>query len=178
MIWTVIHNSRFVRIHFRRSELFNDGTCAGGRFWIHSRNLPSVTTVNHFVEDCPNLNLISTLGLLLRCTRTFECGGCPSMQQSGLSSPFVFVCLLYDLLSFLFHCRLCIWNQYCLKWKVFLFVLLGFPRHACLRDRSPESSEPHVTLDSSKFAEQNNIRSSYFFLPRFSLESISYSPDF
>ena len=28
------------------------------------------------------------------------------------------------------------------------FVLLGFPRHASLRDRSPESSEPYVTLDS------------------------------
>ena len=59
-----------------------------------------------------------------------------------------FVCLLHDILSFLFHCRLCI-----------LFVLLGFPRHASLRDRSSESSEPNVTLDSLKFAEQNNIRS-------------------
>ena len=29
-----------------------------------------------------------------------------------------------------------------------LFVLLGFPRHASPRDLSPESSEPHVTLDS------------------------------
>ena len=32
--------------------------------------------------------------------------------------------------------------------KDLLFVLLGFPRHASLRDRSPESSEPYVTLDS------------------------------
>ena len=30
--------------------------------------------------------------------------------------------------------------------KDLLFMLLGFPRHASLRDRSPESSEPHVTL--------------------------------
>ena len=32
--------------------------------------------------------------------------------------------------------------------KDLLFILLGFPRHASLRDRSPESSEPYVTLDS------------------------------
>ena len=62
--------------------------------------------------------------------------------------------------------------------KDLLFMLLGFPRHASLTHRSPESSEPYVTLDSSKFAEQDNIGSSYFFLPKFSLESFSYSPDF
>ena len=56
-----------------------------------------------------------------------------------------------------------------------LFVLLGFPGHASLRDISPESSEPFVTLDSSKFAEKNHIRSSHLFLPKFTLESISYS---
>ena len=32
--------------------------------------------------------------------------------------------------------------------KDLLFILLGFPRYASMRDRSPESSEPHVTLDS------------------------------
>ena len=38
-----------------------------------------------------------------------------SMQQSGTFLTFVFVCLLYDILSFLFHCRLFIWNQFCLR---------------------------------------------------------------
>ena len=57
------------------------------------------------------------------------------------------------------------------KWR-----FLAFPRHASLRDRSPESSEPYVTLDFPKFADQNNFRSSYSYLPRFTLESISYSP--
>ena len=33
-------------------------------------------------------------------------------------------------------------------WEDLLFLLLGFLRHASLRDRSPESSEPYVTLDS------------------------------
>ena len=55
---------------------------------------------------------------------------------------------------------------------------LGFPRLASLRERPPESSEPYVVLDFSKFAEQNNIQSLYSFLPRFRLESISYSPGF
>ena len=64
-----------------------------------------------------------------------------------------------------------------IAWNERSFVLLGFPRHASLRDRSPESFEPYVTLDSSKFAGQNNVRSSYSFLPKFSLESIPYSPD-
>ena len=32
--------------------------------------------------------------------------------------------------------------------KDLLFIHLGFPRHASRRDRSPESSEPYVTLDS------------------------------
>ena len=48
----------------------------------------------------------------------FGFGGCPSIQQSGLSLPFV-VCLLYDLLSFLFHSRRFIWNQHYVGWKIF-----------------------------------------------------------
>ena len=32
--------------------------------------------------------------------------------------------------------------------KDLLFLLLGFPRHASLEDRSPESSAPYVALDS------------------------------
>ena len=70
---------------------------------------------------------------------------------------------------------------------------LGFPRQASRRDRCPELSEPYVTLGSlictyyycvhpfylcvhPRLVEQNNIPSLYFFLPRFTLESISYSP--
>ena len=56
-----------------------------------------------------------------------------------------------------------------------LFVRLGFQRHASLRDRSPESSGPYGTLDSSKFAEHNDIRGSHFFLHRFTLDNILYS---
>ena len=67
------------------------------------------------------------------------------MKQSGLSLPFVFVCLLYDLPFPLSPLHL---ESTLLGMKDLLFVLLGFPRHASLRDRSPESSEPYVTLDS------------------------------
>ena len=35
-----------------------DGTCTGGCFSIHSRNFSLVTNVNHFVNDCTNLNFI------------------------------------------------------------------------------------------------------------------------
>ena len=63
---------------------------------------------------------------------------------------------------------------------------LGFPEEASLRDRSPDMSEPCCTFHlcvhppylcvNLKLAEQNNIRSLYFFLPKSTLESISYSP--
>ena len=63
--------------------------------------------------------------------------------------------------------------------KDLLFIVLGFPRHASLRDRSPESSEPYVTLNSRSSLIRTTFGvHSYFFLPRFTLESISYSPDF
>ena len=35
-------------------------------------------------------------------------------NKVGLSFSFVFMCLLFDIISFLFHCSLCIWNQHCL----------------------------------------------------------------
>ena len=53
-----------------------------------------------------------------------------------------------------------------------------FPE-ACVSER--QISRVFWTIRNSrfpKFADQNHIRSSYFFLPRFTLESISYSPDF
>ena len=53
-----------------------------------------------------------------------------------------------------------------------------FPE-ACLSER--QISRVFRNIRNSrflKFADQNNLRSSYFFLPRFTLESISYSQDF
>ena len=48
--------------------------------------------------------------------------------------------------------------------KDLLFILLGFPRHASLRDRSPESSETYVTLDSwsSLIRTTFGVRTSFF----------------
>ena len=111
-----------------------------------------MTTVDHFVNDCPNFSKFPHLRLFLRTFSGmylyFGCGGCSSMQQSELSLPFVFVCLLCDLLSFFSHCLTFHLELTLFGMKDFLFVLLGFPRHASLRDRSPESSEQYVTLDS------------------------------
>ena len=137
-------------------------------------------TVNHFVNECTYLNflplfllhrsslevrvplihlalIISTLEIALAnihsgCTRTFWCSGCPSMQQSGLSLSFVFMCLLYDLLSFLLHCRLCICNQHCLGWKIFysyfsvsrgMRLCQSLVNHAWLSIPEVRWSEPH-----------------------------------
>ena len=97
-------------------------------------------------------------------------------SKSDFPYLFVFMCLLSDLLSS--FSIVALKSVIIIAWNERSFVLLGFPRHASLRDRSPESFEPYVTLDASKFAEQNNIWGSYSFLPRFSLESIPYSPDF
>ena len=107
------------------------------------------------------------------CIRTFGCGECPSMQQSGLSLPFVW-CAFF-MTSFHSFSIVAFASGINIAWvKDLLFILLGFPRHASLRDR-------FWTMRNSrfpKFADQNHIRSSYFFLPRFTLESISYSPVF
>ena len=52
--FNVIHIPRLVKIHIRHSGILNDGTCIGRWFSIHSRIFLLVTSVNHFVNDCPN----------------------------------------------------------------------------------------------------------------------------
>ena len=171
---------------------------------IHSRNISLMTTVNPFVNDCPNVNFLP-LFLLHRsslelCVSLLHLGLIISTLKIALANilrdvlvlldvanvhqcskvdvPYLgvlCVCFLDTLLSFPFHCRFIIWNQLFVGWKIFYSYFSVSPRHASLGDRSPESSEPYVTLDFPKFAYQNNIRSSYFFLPKFTLESISYS---
>ena len=47
------------------------------------------------------------------------------MQQNGLSLPIVFVCLLYELLSFLFPLSPLHLGSTLLEMKDLLFVLLG-----------------------------------------------------
>ena len=181
--WTVIHNPRLIRIQIRHSKIFHDGTCAGGWFWIRSRNSSLMTTVNHFVDECPYFDFhhFHTSDCSREhsagCTPTLGGGGCPSMQQSGLSLPFVFVCFLHDLLSFLFPLSPLHLESTLLGTKDLLFVVLGFLRRASLR----QISRLFWTIRNSrfpKFADQNHIRSPYFFLPRFTLESISYFPEF
>ena len=69
------------------------------------------------------------------------------MQQCEVSSPFIHVCLLYDLLHSLYIVAFS--SGFNIVWvKDLLLVHLDFPRHASLRDTPPVSPEPYVTLDS------------------------------
>ena len=104
--------------------------------WVNSSNTNCFHTWDCSSEHSP------------RCTRTFGCGGCPSMQQSGLSV-LLFCVPLYDLLWFLVHCCLCIWNQHCLGWRIF-----------CTYSRFPETSVSERqtsrifwTIRNSRFSE-------------------------
>ena len=174
--WTAIHNPRLLKIHTRCSEIFNDGTCTGGWFWIHSRNFSLMTTVNHFVNDCPNLNFDNfhtwdcSREYSPGCTRTFECGGCPSVQQSGFSPPFVFLCAFF-MTSFHSFSTVASASGINIAWNERSFAYTSRFPEACVSER--QISRVFWTIRNSrfpKFAEQNNTRSSYFFLPRFSWE--------
>ena len=67
------------------------------------------------------------------------------MQQSG-HSLLLFCVPLCNLLSFHFHCCILRLESTLTGVKDLLFILLGFPRLASLKDRSPALSEPFVTL--------------------------------
>ena len=122
----------------KRSAFCNDGTfiLATLHWWQ-----PSTATLN----DCPNLNFLpssllyrfflevrvqlSHLGLIISTLEivlanilwdVLEPMFMADVHQCNkVDFPSFFMCLLYALLSFLFHCRLCIWNQHCLGWKIF-----------------------------------------------------------
>ena len=191
--WTIIHNPRFVKTQIRHSGIFNDGTCTGGWFWLHSRNISLMTTVNHFGNDCPNLKflplfplhrsslevrvqlihlgfIISTLEIALAKISRMYLYWCPHLRLlsrtfSGMYSYFWMWRMSINATKWtsltLCFCVPSLWPPFIpfplspfhleptlFGMKYLLFVLLGFPRHASLRDRSPESSEPYVTLDS------------------------------
>ena len=152
-----------------------------------------MTTVNHFVNDCPNLNflpsfllhrsslevreqlfhlglIISTLEIalahihrdvlvlmstleialanilrdvlvLLNVTDVHQCNKMDFLYLLFLSA--FFMTSFHSFSIIVLHLKSTL-----LGLKDLLFVLLDFPRHASLRDRAPESSEPYVTLDS------------------------------
>ena len=114
-----------------------------GNDLFRSCNLSLVSIVNHFVNDCTNseflpLYLASSITSFLFLTFV-SC-------HAGIFSSFP---ILFQLLPL--HL-----NQHAWGARSFAHAL-DFPRLASLRDRPPESSEPHVTLDFTRFAEQNNI---------------------
>ena len=97
------------------------------------------------------------------CSRPFGCGWCPSMQQSGPSLPSVFCVPFFhsfSIVAFASGINIAWDEKSCVHTSRF-----GCPKHAS-NSRFP------------KFADQNISRNSYFILPKFTLESVLYSPDF
>ena len=100
------------------------------------------------------------------------------MQQSGLSLPFVFVCAFFMTSSHPFSI-VAFASGINIAWDERSFVCASRFPEACVSER--QISRVIWTIPNSrfaKFADQNHLRSSYFLLPRFTLESISYSPEF
>ena len=114
--------------------------------------------VNRFVNDCTNLHFLP-LFLLHRSSLEARVplillGLIISTLEIALANILRDVLVLMDVadvhqcnkVDFPYLLFLCAF--FVLGLKDLSFILLGFPKHASLRDRSPESSEPHVTLDS------------------------------
>ena len=76
----------------------------------------------------------STLEIvLLTFTRMYSCFLDVADVHQSSKVDFVLMCLLYDLLSFIFHCRIFIWNQHCLGERPFVCAS-RFPE-ACVSER-------------------------------------------
>ena len=140
-----------MRIHIKHFQIFNDGKCTEVWIWIHSRNFSLVTTVNRFVNDRPNFqfsaleialaNILRDVLVLLDVADVHQC--------SKVDFPYFCFCVPSSWPPFIpFPLSPLYLESILLEMKDLLFLLLGFQRHASLRDRSPESSEPYVTLDS------------------------------
>ena len=85
------------------------------RDFLTVKNLCSCTNSSS-TKLFPHLRLL--FRTFTRMYMYFWIGGCPSVQQSGLSL-LLFCVPLYNVLSFLVHCCLVVWNQHCLGWKIF-----------------------------------------------------------
>ena len=158
-------------------------------------------TVNHFVNECTNLNclpsfllhrsflevrvplihlalIISTLEIALAniprdVLVLLDVADVHQCNKVDFSYLLFFMCLLYDLLSFLLHCRLCICNQHCLDWKIFysyfsvsrgMRLCQSLVNHAWLSIPEVRWSEPHsefILLSSQVHTWE------YVVLPRF-----------
>ena len=156
--WTVNHNSRFVKVKIRRSEFFNDGTCwrmilnSFSQLFIGDNReplfscLPPIFFKKNSTRDVLLANILwDVLVLCAHWTlffRTF-CGNVLVLvdvadvhQCSKVDLPYLLFLCAFFMTSF--HSfsivAFCIWNQHCLGWKIFGLILLGFPKHASLRD--------------------------------------------
>ena len=155
-------------------------------YW--SMNLKSFSQTSHWWQPSTALLMIVPISIFFPhscfidllcpgCTRTFGHGGCPTMQQSGLSL-LLFLCAFF-MTSFHLFSIVAFASGINIAWNERSFVFASRFLEACVSER--QISRIFWTICNSrfpKFAELNNIRSSYFSLPKISLESILYSPDF
>ena len=120
--WRLFHNSA----HFSKNAHGNSVTnFSSVRYFVTTKNLCSCTTSSS-TTLFPHLRLL--FRTFTKMYMYFWIGWCPSVQQSGLSL-LLFCVPLYNVLSFLVHCCLCVWNQHCLGWKIF-----------CTYSRFPEAN--------------------------------------
>ena len=106
----VIFHGRLGRFWTHRSSCTAPWWCIGWEWFSPSTSAASekMSTLEIVLANIP-LDVL----VLLDVADVHQC--------SKVDFPYLLfcVCLLYDLLSFLFHCRLFIWNQHCLGWKIF-----------------------------------------------------------
>ena len=151
--WTVIHNPQLLRIHVGHSGIFNDGTCSGGWFWIHSRNFSLMTTVNHFANDCPTLNFHNfhtwdcsrehSPGF----TRTFGGGGC----CSKVDFPYLLFLCAFSMTSFHSFSIVAFSSGINTVWDERSFVRASRFHRACVSER--HISRVFWTIRNSRFLE-------------------------
>ena len=146
-----------------------------------------VTTVTHFVNDCHHVHFLLPF-LLHRSSlevriRLFQLGLIISTLEIALANFLRNVLVLVDMAD-VHHAtkRTFLTLSFCVPsfWHPFIplplsslhqestllqFVLLGFPTHASLRDRSPESCEPCITFDSRSSLNKLTIRVHISFFP-------------
>ena len=138
---------------------------------ISLANIPRIYTYLCSTLEISLANILRDVLVLLDVADVHQCN----------KVDFPYLLFLYDFFMTSFHSssNVAFSSGINIAWNERSAVCASRFPEACVSER--QISRVFWTIRNSlfpKFAEQNNIRSSYFFLPRFTLESISYSPDF
>ena len=164
-----------------------------------------MTTVNHFVNDCHHLNFLPSfllhrssledrgqlfhLGLIISTLEIVLANNpwdvlvlmneADVHQCNKVDFPYLLFLCAFFVTSFHFFSIVAFSSGIIIAWDERSVIHTSWFPEACVSER--QIFGVFWTIRNyrfPKFADQNNIRSSYFFLPRLSLESTLYSPDF